>query len=53
MNIQARLRLTFGQNFGLNIESEQGEGTKVKIIHPVIYAHEEKGRGSNRDGSNI
>lgn len=45
MNIQARMRLTFGEQYGIHIESEVGKGTKVTIVHPVIYPHEEKGKG--------
>lgn len=34
MNVQARIRLTFGEPYGLSIESEQGKGTIVKILLP-------------------
>ncbi|MEH7493896.1 cache domain-containing sensor histidine kinase [Neobacillus niacini] len=35
MNVQARIRLTFGEPYGLSIESEQGKGTIVKILLPL------------------
>jgi two-component system sensor histidine kinase YesM len=50
MNIQARLRLTFGEEYGIMLNSELGNGTKVTIIHPVIHAHEEKGKGAGNVG---
>jgi two-component system sensor histidine kinase YesM len=50
MNIQARMRLTFGEQFGIQVESEFEKGTKVTIIHPVIYPHEENGKGTESLG---
>ncbi len=35
-NVNDRIRLTYGDTFGLFVESREGEGTVVKIIHPVI-----------------
>jgi two-component system, sensor histidine kinase YesM len=35
MNVQARIRLTFGEPYGLSIESEQGKGAIVKILLPI------------------
>lgn len=35
MNVQARIKLTYGEPFGLYIESEQGKGTLVKILLPL------------------
>ncbi|MFC4322503.1 cache domain-containing sensor histidine kinase [Litchfieldia salsa] len=34
MNVQARIKLTFGEPYGLYITSEQGKGTTVKILLP-------------------
>ena len=34
-NVDARLRLYYGVNYGLNIESEEGTGTQVTIRIPV------------------
>ncbi|MFC3343390.1 cache domain-containing sensor histidine kinase [Paenibacillus abyssi] len=36
MNVQARINLTFGDPYGLSIESELGQGTTVTIVHPII-----------------
>lgn len=35
-NVDDRIRLTFGEEFGQSIESEIGRGTRVKIMQPVI-----------------
>ncbi|HEX7057342.1 MAG TPA: sensor histidine kinase [Bacilli bacterium] len=36
INVQARLKLTFGDAFGIHIDSEAGQGTTVTITHPII-----------------
>ncbi|MHA6532465.1 cache domain-containing sensor histidine kinase [Paenibacillus sp. BAC0078] len=36
LNVQARIRLTYGEPYGLSIESEQGAGTVVTVRHPVV-----------------
>lgn len=36
MNVQARIKLTFGEVYGLLIDSEVGAGTTVTILHPII-----------------
>ncbi len=36
MNVQARLQLTFGPSYRLHIDSEEGKGTTVTIVHPII-----------------
>lgn len=36
LNVQARLRLTFGGKYGLSIDSVLGEGTVVTVTHPLI-----------------
>lgn len=36
LNVQARIRLTYGQPYGLRIDSRQGEGTAATIRHPVV-----------------
>ncbi|GGJ58076.1 two-component system sensor histidine kinase YesM [Anoxybacillus voinovskiensis] len=36
MNVHARIRLTFGDVYGLEVESKEGEGTTVTIVHPII-----------------
>ncbi|TDL64700.1 HAMP domain-containing protein [Rhodococcus qingshengii] len=35
-NVNGRIRLHFGGNYGLYIESEQGKGTKVTIVLPAV-----------------
>lgn len=35
-NVNGRIRLHFGENYGLEIESEQGKGTKVTIVLPAV-----------------
>ncbi|WP_183254971.1 cache domain-containing sensor histidine kinase [Anoxybacteroides tepidamans] len=36
INVQARIQLTFGSAYGLRIDSEEGKGTTVTIVHPII-----------------
>ena len=36
MNVHSRIVLSFGEPYGLTIESEKGKGTVVTIIHPII-----------------
>lgn len=36
LNVQARLRLSFGDEYGIELESQEGEGTRVTIIHPLM-----------------
>lgn len=36
LNVQARLRLSFGDEYGIVLESQEGEGTIVTIIHPLM-----------------
>lgn len=40
LNVQARLRLTFGPKYGLSLDSVLGEGTTVTIIHPLLRDHD-------------
>lgn len=39
-NVHERIRLTYGEEYGINIESELEAGTKVKIWLPLIYEEE-------------
>lgn len=41
-NVNERIKLTFGKEYGIKIYSELGKGTKVKIWHPKI-----KGEGGS------
>ena len=36
LNVQARLRLSFGSEYGILLDSRQGEGTRVTIVHPLL-----------------
>ncbi|WNS45725.1 sensor histidine kinase [Paenibacillus sp. MMS20-IR301] len=36
LNVQARIRLTYGEPYGIAVESEPGAGTVVTIRHPVV-----------------
>lgn len=36
INVQERLRLYFGNTYGLNIKSARGEGTTIKMLIPTI-----------------
>jgi len=36
LNVQARIRLTYGKEYGLLIESEAGSGTTVTVHHPLV-----------------
>ena len=40
-NVNKRIKLTFGEQYGLQFTSEQGIGTIVKIILPVIWNSED------------
>ncbi len=35
-NVNDRIRLTYGENYGITIRSREGEGTVVIIRHPII-----------------
>lgn len=36
LNVQARLRLSFGSEYGILLDSKLGEGTCVTIVHPLM-----------------
>lgn len=36
LNVQARIRLTYGKPYGITLESEPGSGTVVTVRHPVV-----------------
>lgn len=38
-NVNERIRLNFGEKYGISIESEYGEGTVVDIILPYVVEH--------------
>ncbi|WP_376768973.1 cache domain-containing sensor histidine kinase [Paenibacillus xylanilyticus] len=36
LNVQARLQLSFGEEYGIRLDSKEGEGTCVTIIQPLM-----------------
>ncbi|AWB46877.1 sensor histidine kinase [Paenibacillus sp. CAA11] len=36
LNVQARIHLAFGDAYGIELDSREGEGTKVTIRHPLL-----------------
>ncbi|SER35276.1 two-component system, sensor histidine kinase YesM [Gracilibacillus ureilyticus] len=36
LNVQARIQLAYGTDYGLEIDSETGQGTQVRLLLPVI-----------------
>ncbi|WP_235332327.1 sensor histidine kinase [Paenibacillus terrae] len=36
LNVQARIRLSFGEEYGIVLDSEEGAGTCVTIVHPLL-----------------
>ncbi|MDF2501269.1 MAG: sensor histidine kinase [Anaerosporomusa subterranea] len=40
-NVHKRLRLAFGSNYGLNITSQEGQGTRIRALIPDGQAKEE------------
>ena len=47
-NVQRRIKLLYGEKYGLSVESVQGEGTVVRIVLPYSAAS----KGGRRDESN-
>ena len=41
INVNNRIRLLFGREYGLFIESEPDEGTRVSIRFPAVFCTEE------------
>lgn len=37
LNVQARIMLTFNEQYGIHIESSEGAGTSVVIRHPLLH----------------
>jgi sensor histidine kinase YesM len=35
--VQQRIRLNYGMEYGLEVDSQQGEGTTVRIIIPKVH----------------
>ena len=39
-NVNERIQLSFGKDYGLRFESAPGKGTVVEILHPLIAGEE-------------
>ncbi|WP_026491093.1 sensor histidine kinase [Butyrivibrio sp. XPD2002] len=52
INVHKRIQLRFGEEYGLKIESEPDEGTKVTIHLPAIPATEENRERLEKGGAN-
>lgn len=50
LNVQARIVLTFGEEYGISIESTEGKGTSVTIRHPLLH---EAPSPTENDGGNM
>jgi two-component system sensor histidine kinase YesM len=48
INVHERLRLTFGEGYGLAVESWRGEGTTVTIVHPALMPAADANRKEER-----
>lgn len=45
-NVDERLKLHFGEQYGLKFFSEPGKGTKVEVLMPITYANEKEDSGA-------
>lgn len=50
-NVQERIRLSFGEPYGLIIESKEKGGTTVTIRHPVILGKGRNAYGTHMEGT--
>lgn len=46
-NVNERIRMNFGQEYGMRIESARGKGTRVEIVIPAIPYAADKGENIN------
>ena len=42
-NVNDRIRLTYGEDYGITVTSEENVGTAVTIYHPVVVSPEKEG----------
>lgn len=43
LNLQERIRLEYGSGYGIEVDSQLGEGTQIQIKLPLITSREEEG----------
>ncbi|HBE77074.1 MAG TPA: hypothetical protein DDW65_04735, partial [Firmicutes bacterium] len=51
-NVDRRIKLNYGSHYGLTIESELGEYTRVKVVLPFITNRSGEGKGEDQNVSN-
>ncbi|WP_201008487.1 cache domain-containing sensor histidine kinase [Paenibacillus glycanilyticus] len=51
-NVQERIRLSFGETYGITIESKEKAGTTVIIKHPIIHRKGQGTHDTNMEGVN-
>lgn len=47
-NVHNRIRLNYGEGYGLSVESSQGVGTTITLLMPAVFGKEEKDESSDR-----
>lgn len=52
LNVNARLKRVFGEEYGILIDSRMGEGTKVNIRVPILEKKEQEGENYEPYGKN-
>ncbi|WP_308858237.1 sensor histidine kinase [Paenibacillus sp. R14(2021)] len=50
-NVQERIRLSFGESYGITLESKEKAGTIVTIKHPIQLRKEETAHGKDLESS--
>ena len=53
VNVNQRIRLFYGEDYGVQIQSEHGEGTKVIILLPVRFVSENMKMINEEEGNNV
>lgn len=48
-NVNERIRMNFGMEYGITIQSKRGEGTMVRVIIPAQRIEESSERGAHED----
>ncbi len=50
-NVNERIRMNFGMEYGMTIESEKGSGTKISIVIPAVKLYEKSQGELTSDGA--